>query len=133
MKKIKICAYCGDELDEEEIESPRVDGEGDIICDECYNEQCEFKCCLCRDYGNIADQHKIVVVFEKILGVEPGLYRVTNRSYWYASIVGDDGGIFPTAVQRIGNIPVGADGNGYPCGHLCAECQKKLIAEVENQ
>jgi hypothetical protein len=126
-EKLK-CSYCQDELDDEEIKNPPKGEDGNILCDDCYNEEYCFECCLCGDYGDIKDQHKMVVVFREAM-VKPGLYKVLDESYWAASLLDDDTNdiVFPHAVQRIGDIPEGAHSDGYLLGHLCAECQEKVV------
>lgn len=121
------CSYCGNNLNEDGLENPLTDDERDLMCDECYNDHYEFTCCWCQEYGNKKDQHKMVVVFDdEKAGVPTGVYRVTDLDYYIISAFGD-GWLHDWAIERIGDIPDGADSNGYPCGHLCAECQKKVI------
>jgi hypothetical protein len=119
------CHSCGAELTEQDLEGPEHDEDGNIICDDCYHEEYCFECCLCGEYGDVKDQHNMVVVFEESM-VEPGLYRVLNESYWAAPLLGK-AIIFPHAVERIGDIPEGANDRGYQLGHLCADCQEKVM------
>ena len=57
MKTIIECAFCGNRLDDEEIDSPRLDECGDSICDECHREHYEFDCCYCEESDHVDVQH----------------------------------------------------------------------------
>ena len=56
------CTYCGKELDSEELETPYKDGDDDVMCDDCHHEHCEFTCDLCEEYGDIDEQHKMLIL-----------------------------------------------------------------------
>jgi hypothetical protein len=130
---MKTCSYCGNNLSEDELENPLTDKDGDLMCDECYNDHYEFTCCLCQEHGDVAEQHKMVVVFdEEEAGVPTGVYRVIDPDYYLADLLGS-GWLHDWALERIGDVSDKADGNGYACGHLCQNCQDKLNTEAKNQ
>lgn len=91
------CTRCGKHLDDEERENPRKDDDGDIICDECHHDKYEFTCCDCQNYGDVEDQHNMLVVFEEVdsMGgpertVQPGIYRIAEEgSYYGGPIIGE--------------------------------------------
>lgn len=122
------CTCCGSDLDRDELESPNLDGDGDPICDQCYHDKYEFTCCCCEEYGDVKDQHKMLVVFEKIGGVQPGIYGIVEFPYYTQGLIGS-GWLHLSSLKRIGDVNPDMDGNGYPCGHLCAECQAKVKAQ----
>lgn len=129
----KDCSRCGNKLDRDEAESPREDEDGDAICDDCYHDKYEFTCCDCCEYGHVDDQHKILVVFEAVRAreggdIEPGIYRIVGGPYHGGPMIGE-GYLFRSSLNRIAAVNPGMDGQGYPCGHLCAECQGHVNAQ----
>ena len=122
------CLRCGNELDDEELDYPRKDEDGDAICDECFHEHYEFTCCWCCEYGDVKDQHNLLVVFEEVSDVKPGIYKITERPYYICAMIGSSW-LIPGSLVRIAELNPDMDGNNYPCGHLCLECQKKVLAQ----
>jgi hypothetical protein len=123
------CSYCGDPLDLEESQSPRIDPDDDTpVCDECWHDKFEFTCCRCCEYGDVADQHNLLIVFEDIGKVIPGVYKVIDRPYYTHAMIGS-GWLHEWALERIADLNPDMDGNGYPCGHLCLNCQSGLLAQ----
>lgn len=113
------CYSCGEELKGQDLEGPEHDEDGNILCDDCYHEEFCFECCLCGEYGDNKDKYNMIVVFNKEVKAEPGLYRITKEPFWHYHII-------PNAVQRIGDIPEGTHSDGCLLGYLCAECQGKV-------
>jgi hypothetical protein len=125
------CIWCEEPLSAEELERPRRVEEGDAsagepICDECYQDEYQFICDLCLNSGHVDDQHNFLLVFDvEGTGLEQtGLYRITRCHYYLNAMIW--GYVFAHAVERIGDLPHGAERGFYPCGHLCADCQKKI-------
>lgn len=133
-----ICDQCGDEiLDEEPFEE-----DGETLCTDCWHDEYQFTCCGCEEYGYIADQHNFVVVFEEC-GVEPGLYCVKEKPYFTSAMIGS-GWLHSSALELVVPLPIRwlayksatgkeiyrelttKDGDGFPCGHLCIECQMAI-------
>lgn len=53
-KKISCaCSRCGNDLSEDEMEAPREDESGEIMCDDCYSDNYEELCPIC---SNIYDK-----------------------------------------------------------------------------
>lgn len=124
----KRCPCCGNDLSGEEIEYPRTDEDGDNICEECYHEKYEFTCCRCQEYGDVADQHNLLVVFEETSNVAPGIYKIVRKPYYTHAMIGS-GWLWPESLKRIADVNPDMDGDGYPCGHLCIDCQAKVLAQ----
>jgi hypothetical protein len=130
------CSCCGEPLMPEEIEYPQTDtdGDGGNICNECYHEHYEFTCCRCCNYGHVDDQHEMLVVFEeqyahgKLSIIMPGVYRITGSPYHGGPLIGR-GYLNSDVLVRIADVNPDMDGNGYPCGHLCKECQDNVTAQ----
>ncbi len=51
--EVPVCEWCGERLDDEEIEEK--------ICDLCYHEHYEFTCCWCEEYEHEDYQHVYLV------------------------------------------------------------------------
>lgn len=123
---VSNCEYCGNALAGEEVESPYKDEGGYLMCDECYREHKQFICDLCEEYGDIKDQHKMLIVWDsEEARVSAGLYKVKKLPYYTANMLGD-GWIHPWAVERIDNVPRPQNDDDYPCGHLCGGCQREF-------
>jgi hypothetical protein len=123
------CSFCGEPLDGEESDSPRLDpDDGKPTCDDCYHEHFEFTCCCCQNYGEVADQHNLLVVLEETSDVKPGVYKVVDKPYYTQGMIGS-GWLHPWALERIADLNPDIGDDGYPCGHLCLECQRHILAQ----
>ena len=127
------CVYCDNELDEEEAEDPHRDRDGDPLCDECHREHFQFTCCGCGNYGDNEDQHNMLVVFDAEGAFDEedrkarfgrGVYRVKDRPYYVSDYFSMQ--LRTRCLERIGDVPKGADPEGFACGHLCLECQQEV-------
>jgi hypothetical protein len=120
------CYSCGEELKGQDLEGPRHDEDGNVLCDDCYYEEYCFECCMCGDYA-INKEKQTVIIFDETFGVKPGLYQILKRPFYYCPVAGEGAGVFNDALQRIGDIPDGVTGDGYMAGYLCADCQRKVM------
>jgi len=119
------CNCCGCELDGEEQESPRLDADGDPICDGCYQERYEFTCCWCEELEHIDHQHKLLVVDNaEEAGMPRGVYEIVRKPYYADGMI--EGHLYEDALKRIADVPDGLKIEWYPCGHLCKRCQGKI-------
>lgn len=135
-----LCSRCVRPLNEEEAENSRTDedGDGEPLCDECWHNEYEFTCCDCQNYGHVRDQHKMLVVFERVYSmggpdryVSPGIYKIDGRGAYYGGPLIGEGWIYGDRLTRIGDVKPDMDCGGYPCGHLCKECQTSVEEELE--
>lgn len=121
------CTKCGVELDEEEREDPRLDSDGDPICDDCYREDYQFMCCICQDFhDDTREKHSMIIVFEDVHGTAPGVYEIIAHPYYYDCMI--DAGFYDWALRRIGDVPDGAEDGWAAAGHMCLGCQEKIRA-----
>ena len=121
------CCQCREMFDPEEMDS-RPDEDGDPICCDCYHAEYEFTCCCCCEYGDVKDQHNLLVVFEEVSKVQPGIYKITQFPYHTHAMIGH-GWLHPESLERIADVGPRMDGNGYQCGHLCKGCQDNVLAQ----
>ena len=126
IRALTECSWGGCRLDEEEVDNLRLDPDGSIICDRCYGEHFQFKCCRCLDYEEDEHQHEFLVVWEQVGEVKPGIYQVVEYSYWGGPLIGD-GWLDARALRRVRDLEEDAEGNGYPCGRLCMGCRDMLL------
>ena len=139
-------------------ETIEVDGDGDPytyddekLCGDCYHDQYEFPCCACQEYGHVDDQHNFCVVFEPDeCGTPPGIYRIISYPYFYSDML--SGGLFPHALHLMASLPfmwlayrtitgqkifykmkAGDNPNGDSMGHLCADCQTKILGQISKR
>lgn len=118
------CERCDEPLTKEEASNPHTDESWGIMCDECYQEHCEFECCRCLGFEHVDHQHDYVVVFDQVAGVASGIYRVVNTPYWFSDMF--NCWLYASALERIRDIRGIENNIGYPCGHLCLECRPAL-------
>lgn len=127
------CDMCGEPFSGEDIDHPFV-VDGEVVCEECHHEHCEFTCCKCANYGDAADQHNLLVVFEEqsSMGgdgkVQPGVYRVTGHPYHGGFMIGSSW-LYSDNLECIADVNPGMDSEGYSCGHLCLKCQGDVLAQ----
>jgi len=117
-----FCTQCEDNFELNEGEEPYRDDDTQIICDDCHREFYEFECCFCADYTDQINQHNMIVVFEDVHDVTPGIYEIIDKPYYWSAMI--DAGFFSHALVRIGDVPKEYEGIGYPSGHLCMHCQE---------
>lgn len=131
------CTLCGYALDKYEAENPyTVPDKEAILCDECYHAHYEFRCALCDGWGNTADQHWYVAVFDASAVGLPlsGLYLITDSPY-YAKPTIIASWIDTYAGTWLGALPAKISSNRPPSeqspwGHLCAPCQHRALAHI---
>jgi hypothetical protein len=120
-----VCHRCGDEFYLGADDDP-YEYEDGVLCDDCNEELNEFRCCLCQENGDVEDQHNMVVIIdEEGVNMPRGVYMILEYPYYSSDMFSM--WLDEWALERIGDTPKDADGDGYPCGHLCIECQKKLM------
>lgn len=119
------CTRCGEELDSEERESPRLDVDETAICDQCYHDNFEFTCSRCEGYGDNEDQHRYLVIFEECGGLRPGIYRINRKPYFISNYF--DMWWIKESLSRLRDADgYYADQDLYPSGHLCYGCQREM-------
>jgi hypothetical protein len=123
------CWKCATPLDDD----AGYERDNDLWCNECYDEEYEFPCAWCEEYGDVDDQHAyLLVVDEKEAGLDvPGVYRVTGVPYYTSPLIGR-GWFFRSNLRYLGPLPstFSVEGQWYPCGHVCLACQRRLLVEL---
>jgi len=143
-----VCAWCGETIeDPDEAANPRmIDGE--IICDESWEEHFAFRCCLCENLEENEFQrtHIVVIDSREAFGVEwrdgnarvrhpRGIYEVLSCPYFSAPLIGS-GSLWAESLKRIAPVPKEVleaykdEYYSYPCGHLCESCLEKAAPKL---
>lgn len=127
------CTWCGEILNEEETEAPRLDSMDDVICDSCYDDEYMSECPSCCDfYETEEEESEIFLLFEDGFGVPPGIYRPTYRPFYSQPIIGS-GNIWPSDVELVGGLEAFPEHestrkeSGYPATFICKGCEAGFL------
>lgn len=128
------CTVCGDELDLEEVESPCVDKDGDIICDECFEDKYSYMCPLCgemfdEDFSEkISPKYLLILEYagEK-LGVGPGIYEILSCPFFADGMI--EMYLYKTAINKTSALPddLNEDDLWSDMYYVCDECVEKNV------
>ena len=121
---ITECKSCGAVLSEEELDGPYTNTDGDTLCDECHQED-EFECCWCHESSISENQHKMLVIIKTIQSIKPGVYKIISWPYYADGMI--DFHLFTSSLARFAKLPKDIKFDDYRAGHLCDECQEKII------
>lgn len=129
------CTRCGEALDDEETESPRLDSDGEPICDDCFREFFESYCPMCCDYYETENEESTVFLLFEDVGVPPGIYRPNSYPFYSQPFIGE-GHIYKSQVELIGSIDLARehveDESGYPATFLCKNCEEDLLKTIQS-
>lgn len=134
------CAFCGDEFDEEELESPYLDENGVPICVECYDRDYMDYCTRCDEKVDktslSTEPGQLIAVWNDAPGspddLKPGYYRVKDWPFVMDGII--EARMLSSRLTRVGDLdPEGvraAKNAQYLCGPMCSECKKKIAENM---
>jgi len=91
--ELHVCSRCGNELDDEERDSPSLNKLSEPICDDCYRECYREYCPICEDYYDKpekpTDTYFIVSKSsEQDAGIKAGVYHVLEYPVFSAAVGG---------------------------------------------
>lgn len=135
------CTDCGEELDEEEFESPQRDASGDVICDECYDERYLDYCDRCMEKIEKTELEatpgQLIAVWREAPGrpndLSPGYYRVKEWPIYADGVI--EAYMISSSLERVGDLD--ADGQRAakdawtPCGPMCLTCREQVEAYMK--
>jgi hypothetical protein len=130
------CTVCGDELDPEEVESPRRDKDGDIICDHCFEEQYSYTCPICEEMFDedfsekISPKYLLITTYAgEELGVDPGIYEIVSYPFYADGLI--ETHLFKSAVKKIADLPDDLDEDNLWCDeyYICDECVEHVLID----
>ena len=132
------CTYCGNELDDEETANPEKDEDGDVMCDQCYDENFRDYCDRCGEKvektGLGSEPGHLIAVWVETQGnpedLKPGYYRVKEWPFYADGMI--EGYMISHNLERVADL----DDRGKKaapevytnCAPLCSMCR----AEVES-
>lgn len=108
--------------------------DGMVICEECddhWDDEDVSECCMCGEEFQDDNWPGIFIAFShRESGVRRGLYRSLKGWAFYTQALIGSGWVHDYSVQRIGPVPAGASGDGYPCGLVCRQCAVRTLRVV---
>ncbi len=108
-KHTKTCTWCKKRLDYEEVESPHLSEDNEVLCDDCYDEKYRRICPLCEEY------------YEDSKTVEDGFYYMIIEKREGSDTIGKS---LQRGIYQIIQFPFFAD--GMIEGHYFSRAFKKL-------
>lgn len=139
------CAWCGNQLRDDEKEFPQVDNSNKIICDDCHREHYMDTCNRCLETvdKDQLDCHpgRLIAVWQEAPclasdDLQPGYYRVKSWPMYADGMI--EGYFYSDALERVTDLDekgVRGAGESNSCsGPLCLDCQgeiEKLLKQRE--
>ena len=124
------CYYCGDPLEGEDLESPFMDDDNEVMCYNCYSEHFEETCPICEEHYYTKDFCSDFFVLAEELAKEvnkiPGIYHVKERPFFYGDVITGFDNFNDDAIELVLKIKI----NVYKktdCGDYCQEVGTGLI------
>jgi hypothetical protein len=127
------CTLCEEELDEEEIESPRKDRDGDIICDKCFDDRYSYHCPICEEMFSedfsvkISPKYPLIAEYaSEDIDIDSGIYEILSYPFYADGVI--EIHIFKSAVKRISGLPNDLDEDDLwsDIYYVCDDCIKKM-------
>lgn len=136
----EYCTWCGEELDSEERENPERDDRGELMCDECYDEEYMGYCDRCGEKrakseleANPGDLIAIWLTAPGARGnLAPGYYRVNGWPFFADGMI--EGYFYNDRLDRVADLDeqgkrVAEDAYSLS-GPLCSCCRTKVDASL---
>ena len=135
------CTYCGEELDDEEAANPEKDADGDVMCDQCYDEKCRDHCDRCGEKVEKtelgSEPGRLIAVWVDAPGnpedLQPGYYRVKEWPFYADGMI--EGYLISHNLERVADIDdrgKKAAPEAYTsCGPLCLTCRAAVEATLK--
>lgn len=133
----RVCGYCGNDLSDEELESPREDESGELMCDDCYSEHYEETCPICEDsYDKPTCPEETFFVLSKEAAAEMdmkgGIYKVLSWPYTVSCLIGGFENFNPGSVEVIKEMDINStlqrlQPHNKKCiggSEICPDCAK---------
>ena len=133
-----ICTECKTELDTEEAESPRLDEDGNIICDECFENQYSHLCPLCgeifdEDFSvKISPKHILITEYAaEELRLNPGIYEIISYPFFADGIT--EFYLYASSIKKIAELPGDFNEGDFIADihYVCEDCAKKQEAKPQ--
>lgn len=134
------CTWCGEALDSEERESPERDDSGDVMCDDCYDEEYRGYCDRCGEKHDkselAANPGDLIAIWRTAPGLSgdlmPGYYRVNGWPFFADGMI--EGYFYNDRLERVTDLDEqgkrGADDAYTLSGPLCSCCHAEVEASL---
>ena len=140
MEELIICDYCGETLDECELENPFKDVDDNILCDLCYEINYRNTCVICEEsydkptkpeelFFVIATEVKDDVLMHPII---PGIYQTTSWPYFLAATGFGFEMLYESSIKLVRALDINSilkklySSHEYIGGdEICSECADK--------
>lgn len=130
------CTWCGNDLPEEQRESPYLDESGDEICDRCHTQHFEGCCDRCSEVVEKKElamrPGELLAFWEEVDGLKPGYYRVLRWPIYADGMI--EGFVYTENLQFVRDLDQAglnaAEDAWTPGGSLCAECRGIIEASL---
>lgn len=131
------CTCCGDALDSEELENPREDKQGDILCDDCFENKYTHRCPVCEGLFNEDFSVKItpknLLISESVgeqLHLDTGVYEIVEYPFYRDGIT--EFSLITSSIKKITDLPSDfTDEELNTLHYICDECMKKATEAEE--
>ena len=133
------CDYCGKSIFEMDDFPNLLIEDGDLMCEECYDEEYYATCPICEesyDTRNFTSDHIVIAEdLAKETGKEPGIYKILERPFFFGDIVFGfdsffDGAIELVAPLKINHLKIIECGEScceVTSDNICPDCEDKYI------
>lgn len=131
------CTSCGVSLSDEELENPRRDSGGDVICDSCYSDEFEDWCSLCdevvdKDELEASPGHIVAVYSDAPVrggdDLKAGYYRVLSWPFFADGMV--EGYFIGGTLERLADLDDkgkrAAKDQSCLSGPMCKRCRDRV-------
>ena len=126
------CTECEEELDEEEVESPRRNKNNDIVCDQCYEEQYSHICPICEeifdeDFSKVISPKYLLITEDasEDIYLSPGIYEIVSYPFFRDDTI--EITLIASAMRKILDVPKDVcESDVY---YVCEDCVEKIKNE----
>ena len=131
------CTICEEELNEEEIDAPYKNRDGDIICDACFKDRYTHTCPLCEEHFDVDFTKHISPTYLLIsdysaeyVGSPSGVYEIIRYPFYYAGMC--DIFMKAASLKRIADLPDDFREQDFYSDifYVCNRCAEKLTDDV---
>jgi len=131
---MKKCTNCGSTLEPDEEEAPRKDEDGNIVCDQCYDDRYQHLCPICEELfwevyeKEISPKYFIITRQAEANHVaKAGFYEIVSLPFYKDGII--EASLIDSAINRLGDLPKNLDEDNlhYSLYFICENCAEKML------
>jgi hypothetical protein len=137
---ITTCSTCGCEEDKSDYEFDREDEYGDLICDDCFEEEYMNYCQICEELFEKPTTAKdtffiVTKEQESIAGITAGVYQALEYPFFYGNILSGFDAFFKDSIKLIRECDINSmirkiNGHGEVQTDICCpDCAERFSAK----